>query len=275
MKAFLISAPYDSGHYKKRFGLGAMVLAEVLESELRKNRHTVDKEEIYIQTSFATEVTTSFAVIRQISDVVREAKRSNKFPIVITGNCNAAAVGTISGLEGKAGIFWFDCHADFNTPDSTLGGFVDGMAVSMVTGECWRTLTQSVIGFAPIEEKNIVLVGGRQFDPQEKIRLDASAIQVISPSDIKQDTKLLLENQMDVASVYLHIDLDVIDPKFVKANEYSIAGGLSPDDLYKSVNLIRDNYNIAAVSFTAYDPSLDPEKKIPDVVSQIVSLLEK
>jgi arginase family enzyme len=78
---------------------------------------------------------------------------------------------------------------------------------------------------------------------------------------------------MPVESVYLHIDLDVLDPKYVKVNEYSTTGGLSPDELCDAIKMINNKYSISALAFTAYDPAFDPKKIVPGIVARICEII--
>lgn len=273
MNISVIFAPYDSGHHKKRLGLGAVTLSECLEKRLLSLGHSVTRKEIVVDATFSTEVTTSFDVIRSVSSAVSKAEDQGVFPIVFSGNCNAAAVGTLSGLKEKPGVIWFDCHGDFNTPETTIGGYLDGMTLSIVTGDCWCELAASVPGFIPTAENCVIQVGARDIDPLEEIRLAKSSIQRMSPALLKKTPDVLSTVSLPVKKVYLHIDLDVLDADFVKVNGYCTTGGLSPEDLYNAIRAIKRRFAIAAVAFTAYDPTLDPQRKVPEVVSEVVSIL--
>jgi len=77
------------------------------------------------------------------------------------------------------GIVWFDAHADFNTPETTNSGFLDGMGLAIAVGHCWRSLSRTVEGFRPVREGNVVLVGGRGASPAEKERLSRSGETVV------------------------------------------------------------------------------------------------
>jgi arginase len=273
MKIFLLAVPYDSGHYKKRLGLGTLTLLDNVDQHLTAKNHKVRKQEILVEdNAFPTEVTTSFEVSRNVSREIRGAKTQGEFPVVFSGNCNTA-VGTLGGLHNGCGVIWFDCHGDFNTPETTLGGFLDGMALSMVTGHCWKQLTGSVPGFVPVPEENIVLIGARDFDPQEMHVLSASRVMLLTSAMIRQGKNALDEMLPGLQSVYLHIDLDVIDPEYVKVNGYSTPGGLMPEDLYNVVEQVMKKFTISALAFTAYDPSFDPEHKIHQVVTRIIDIV--
>ncbi|MBT1700992.1 arginase family protein [Fulvivirgaceae bacterium PWU4] len=107
----------------------------------------------------------------------------------------------------------------------------------------------------------------------EETRLAKSAIQRVPPSLLKKNPDILSTISLPVKKVYLHIDLDVLDADFVKVNEYCETGGLSPEDLYNAIRTIKRRFGIAAVAFTAYDPTLDPQRKVPEVVGEVVSIL--
>lgn len=273
MKLFLLAAPYDSGHYKKRLGVGPLVLLDGLCTQLVNDGHTVRKEELSIDTSFTTEITTSFEVSRKVATQVSAANARGEFPIVFSGNCNAAAVGVISGLKNDCGVIWFDCHGDFNTPETTIGGYLDGMALSMITGECWAQLTASVPGFKPVPENKVVVMGARDLDPLEEQRLQASYVTLISADKLKEKHYVVENDLVEMQSVYLHIDLDVIDPAYVKVNTYAKPGGLFPETLYEIVSIIKKRYKISGIGFTSYDPSLDPDRKVVAVVKHLFEIV--
>jgi arginase len=104
-----------------------------------------------------------------VAERVSEATASGSFPLVLSGNCNAT-VGVIAGLAGasakeegaeEVGLIWFDGHADFNTPETTTSGFLDGMGLAIAVGHCWAQMVRAVPGFRPVREKNVVLIGSR------------------------------------------------------------------------------------------------------------------
>src|SRR4051812_22330677 len=124
MKISLIASPYDSGYHKKRLGLGSLALLGSLKKHLIQNQHNISAQELNLPLNpFPTETSESFAVNRALSDLVSAAKEKGELPVVLAGNCNTA-IGTLGGLEGDHGVVWFDCHGDFNTPETTVGGFL-------------------------------------------------------------------------------------------------------------------------------------------------------
>ena len=56
---------------------------------------------------------------------------------------------------------------DLNTPDTSSSGFLDGMAISALTGSCWQEETARIADFAAIPGRNVYLLGARDLDPPE------------------------------------------------------------------------------------------------------------
>jgi arginase len=70
--------------------------------------------------------------------------------------------------------------------------------------------------------------------------------------------------------VYLHIDLDVLDPTEVKANVFAAPGGLSLPEAVEVVLEVGERFEIAAVSLTSYDPDHDQEDRGPRIVTELI-----
>src|SRR5688572_756384 len=249
MKIFLLAVPYDSGHYNVRLGSGPLILQYGLQRDLKNRKHVVREVDLTVDVSFPKEVATNFEIARKVATYICQAKEQKEFPIVFTGNCNTAALGILSGLQSDAGVIWFDCHGDFNTPETSSSGFLDGMALSMVTGNCWTTLTATIPGYSPMPDEKVMLIGARDLDPLEEKKLRASSLTLISCEALRQNIDSFHTLFPAVHSVYLHIDLDVLDPEFVKVNSYGIRGGLFPKELFHTISAIKKKYEISSIAF--------------------------
>ena len=101
------------------------------------------------QGSFRAEIQTAFELYRQLAERVCAARREGRFPLVLSDNCGSG-IGTVAGVgTARLGVIWFDGHGDFNTPETTASGFLDGMGLAVVAGLCWKTLAASVPHFSP------------------------------------------------------------------------------------------------------------------------------
>jgi arginase len=258
-RAHIIQVPYDSGHRNFRMGLGPARLAEAgLGSIPGVSLHTIEVE------ARPFELGTTVKVLRSISEKVRLATQDHCFPMLLAGGC-ISTVGALGGLNPDPGaVIWFDAHADFNTPETTVSGFIDGMALAAASGRCWRNLTASIPGFHPVPEPNLVLIGARQFDPDERQALLGSAIAHLDTLRLRHhgwEESLAAAVRKLPERVYLHVDLDVLDRSEAVVNEYSSPGGLTLRELLQIIRLIGHQRAIVGAAITAYDPAVDRDGK--------------
>lgn len=191
-------------------------------------------------------------------------------PLVLAGNCNSC-VGTLAGLAGKqVGIIWFDAHGDFNTPETTISGALEGMSLAIATGSCHEDLRQRIGLAQPIPEANVLLVATRSLDPEESVRLERSAISVIGLADLPG---ALGELAKRVSALYLHLDLDVVDPRFSPGVNFSAPGGLARADLYDAIPTIAASIPIAAAAIANFNPERDREDRTLKIAERLVGIL--
>ena len=287
MLIHLIRVPYDSGHRGLRMGRGPLHFAEHGAADrLRAAGHDVVESVIDVPAPFPTEVGTSFALYRALSDGVRATVARGGFPMVLAGNCGSA-LGTVSGLraspnvgdDGDIGVVWLDAHADFNTPETTTSGFLDGQMLSALTGGCWRALTASIPGFRAVSDAHVVLVGARDLDGAEETALAASRVTWVRSATVRTAgvpaalEPALVTLAQRVSRVYLHIDLDVHDPAEARANQYAASEGLSASAVRDVVRYVADRLPIAAAALTAYDPTYDQEGRMLDAGVQLMQCI--
>lgn len=274
MKVRIITVPYDSGHYGARMGAGPLHLREEggLADRLAAEGAEVEDAAVEVDLDFPTENTVAFEVARRLSSAVRAAREDGGFPLVLAGNC-ASCLGTVAGLgASRTGVVWLDAHGDFNTPETTGSGFLDGMALSMLVGDCWRKATGSVPGFEPVPEDAVLLVGARALDPGEGERLERSGVGRLGIDELEGDqpNRALARVADRADSLYLHVDLDVVDPAVARANPYAAPGGLTLEGLLEFVGRVARAGPVGAMALTAYAPSADPDDGITDVAEAVV-----
>jgi len=262
MEIQLLAVPYDSGNRGVRMGAGPEALLTAgLQQALRAAGHTVHVKIAELPPhSWNAEIQTGFELMRMLSSAVRDARAANRFPIVLAGNCNTA-IGTVAGLGADStGIVWFDAHADFNTPETTTSGFLDGTALAILTGRCWTQLAATVPDFQPVADQRVCLVGTRDIDSLEGGLLDESGVEVVSPRQIRSTLRQTLTSINEhVENAYVHLDLDVLDSGVAAANKFAVSGGLTLGDMDYALSEIAQTLRITGVALTAYDPAEDSD----------------
>jgi arginase len=269
MKVQVLQVPYDSGNRSIRMGSGPEhFVGNGLVKVLEADGHRVSVESVEPKDGFRAEIRTQFELYARLAERVACARRDGNFPLILSGNCGAT-LGAIGGAGTvRPGVIWFDAHGDFNTPETTTSGFLDGMGLAIVAGLCWHRLAASIPGFNPVRGANILHVGARDFDPEERAMFERVGATVVDAAAInRRGVREALQAPLsklgcDVEEAHLHIDLDVLNPKEAPANEYvTEEGGLSVVHLDEAIRCIKEILKITSASVAAFDPKYDPQGK--------------
>ncbi len=191
-------------------------------------------------------------------------------PLILAGSCNLC-LGALAGLHReRLGIIWFDAHGDFNTPETSLSGRLDGMALAIATGQCHDELRQRIGFVHPVSDANVLLVEARDLDPGEALLLERSSVEMASAGDLPRSVDALATR---VAGIYLHIDVDVLDPVESPGANCSKPGGMDPQRLYDSLQMIVARIPIAAATIANFNPDRDRQDRTLKIVERIAGIL--
>ena len=277
MKIRIIKVPYDCGYKDIRQGTGPdHFIHNKLDQLLETDGHQINISRIDAKSTFTIEVGTAFELNRLLAEEVRISIADGFFPIVLSGNCNSC-LGTIAGIgPSQLGVVWFDAHGEFNTPETTHSGFLDGMPLAMTTGRCWKKVAKTIPGFAPVPESNVILIGAADLDEEEKRQLEQSQVQLIrtvqkGDTEIHQKIEAALANlQKYVTGIYLHIDMDAFKVDEGNANHFGAAGILVPASMIEIIALVKKYFTIQGCGIASYDPICDSKGKVVEAGIQSI-----
>jgi arginase len=270
----LIAVPYDAGHRGLRMGAGPeQLLRGGLSDVLARDGHEVDCTIVEAPDGWRAEIATTFALAAEVANRARDARERGRFPFLVTGNC-MMTLGVVAALRAPTSVVWLDAHGDFNTPDTTIGGFIDGMSLATMTGRCWTQLASAIPGFRPVDEGRVVLAGARDLDPLEARALDSARITRIDSLSI--DGKLevaAMRVASSAAETHLHVDLDVLDISEGHVNKFAVAGGVNRIDLLSALAATVQRVPIASAALSAYDPAFDPDGRVSRIAIDVVTAI--
>ena len=132
------------------------------------------------------------------------------------------------------------------------------MCLAVLTGRCFHNLAHTIPGFAPVAPSRTIQIGSRNYSPGEREALERDGVRM-TPDFAGIDADRIL----------VHVDLDVIDPQFGRANPYAVGGGLSPDDVLRVIEEAREHFTIAGLVLASYDPSCDEDGRIAAIGARI------
>lgn len=232
---------------------------------------TVRVEEVSLTTDELTEYGAWKKLgwaLGHFSDVVAKNERDGYFTVGLLATCPSMP-GLVAGLQHsgpdgkplKIGMLWLDAHPDFNTPETTRSGSLGGMPVAVATGRALQRMRLDAHLDPPLEDRFVVMGGVRLTDPLEQELLNKSKIEQVSVDDLRHMT-LAVFAQLDrlnklTDKIYIHIDMDVLDPKEVMGHQNKVPNGPSSKQLARLFEEIFKRYPKASAIGFATIPSTD------------------
>jgi arginase len=202
------------------------------------------------------------------AEIVEKNERDGWFTIGLLATCPSMP-GLVAGLQhsgprGKAlriGMLWLDAHPDFNTPETSRSGSLGGMPVAVATGRALQRMRLDAGLDPPLADRDIVMGGVRLTDPLEQELLDNSRIEHVSVNDLRNAAPAVFA-QLDrlsrnVDKIYVHIDMDVLDPREVIGHVNKVPNGPSSEELASLFEKIFSRYPKASAIGFATIPDRD------------------
>ena len=212
------------------------------------------------------------------AEIVREGLQDDLITVGLEANCNDL-LGMLSGLkydsDGNArrvGLVFYDSHGDFNVPETTLSGMLGGMPVAIAAGHALHNLRQTTGLAEPLPMSDIMWGGVRDLDPLEADRFREYEVRQVSVQDIR-DISENFRNQFnaladEVDVVYVHVDMDVLEPDEVPGHGLTVPDGPSSKALAAAIGVMFENPKTVALGI-ASTPSFNRD---PDGVSRQAAL---
>jgi arginase len=127
---------------------------------------------------------------------------------------------------GDLAVVWFDAHPDLNTPRSSPSGHFHGMVLRALLGDGDQALSDMVP--RPLSPSQVILAGVRDIDEPEAAYASAVGIPIISPDELKNSDRLMdAVGRSGYSNLYVHIDLDFLNPDDFEGAQFRAAGGIS------------------------------------------------
>ena len=210
----------------------------------------------------------------------QDAIAAGSLPIFIGGD-HSIAVGTIGGITHNepAGVLWIDAHGDFNTPQSSPSGNLHGMPLAALMGLGAPELVNLGRPGPKLDAAQVVLIGLRDLDLQEKEMLKKSGTTVYTMREIDERGMAVVANEAldklsHLSGVHVSLDMDSLDPSEAPGVGTPVPGGLTYREAHLLMEIIADCACVASIDVVEINPILDNRNHTAKIgVELIASLL--
>lgn len=195
-----------------------------------------------------------YAQLKQVVSMLEQKKPQAIF--LIGGDCGTelAPISYLNNqLDGDLFVLWFDAHGDLNTPESSPSKAFHGMPLRFLLGEGEK----SILGlcFSKLLPDQVAIVGGRDFDQPERDYIEEHKIKTLSVEQIKEKKAVLsLIKEKGFSNIYIHLDLDVLDPEVFPHVMLPSPNGFDLELLLGTFEMLKGMFNVAGYSIQEYSP---------------------
>lgn len=218
--------------------------------------------------------------ITQICELIykagKEVVKKGRFPLFIGGD-HSIAVGTVAAVtnDEPTGLIWIDAHGDFNTPATSPSGNIHGMPLAVLIGEGHDSLVNVGHSGAKIHPDNVVMIGQRDLDINEKKRLKKTGITVFTMRDIDEQGISSVANKalmklVHLKRIHLTVDMDALDPVEAPGVGTPVPGGISYREAHLLMEILADSGKITSMDMVEINPILDVANKTAKLAVELI-----
>jgi len=282
-KVRIIGVPMDLGQSRRGVDMGPSALRVAgLQARLKQLGHQVEDignipvkqpEEMPVGEKRAKYMAEIAETCKDLAEIVQKCLEEDFVPLVLGGDHSiaAGAVTCVAAHFRKAkkqiGYIWLDAHGDMNTPESSPSGNVHGMPLAAVMGYGAPELVD-LLGFKPkVEPQNIVLVGVRDLDLQERRLVKKSGVRVFTMRDIdERGMREVMADALkyatdDTDGISVSLDMDFVDPSDAPGVGTPVRGGVTYREAHLAMEMIADSDAMASMEVVEINPVIDEHNR--------------
>ncbi len=198
------------------------------------------------------------SIVENLNKANNLIKDTNPGEIITIGGDCGVELAPVSFLNKQysndLAVIWFDAHGDLNIPEESLSHHFHGMPLRSLLGDGDENIIQSC--FSNISPNQVFLVGGRDYDHAELEYIKKEEINTYSVSQVTMENETLIEliQRNGFKNIYVHIDLDVLDPHFFPYVKCPTKDGLSFETLKKTISALNNRFATVGISVVEYSP---------------------
>jgi arginase len=191
---------------------------------------------------------------RQTLEVIRAHQPSRIFTVGGTCGVELAPVSYLADrYRGDFAVVWLDAHGDLNTPQTSPSGHFHGMVLRTLLGTGPAPLVSLVS--RPLVPSQVVLAGVRDLDRGEAKYVSDLAVSRLGPADLLVPDRVVGRVRAGgVTKLYVHLDLDVLDPIEFSDALMRVPGGVAIDCLVDTIAGLASAFDIMGFSVVEFAP---------------------
>ncbi len=128
---------------------------------------------------------------------------------------------------------------------------------------------------AKVAAQNVMLIGIRDLDPQERVALRASGAGVYTMREIDDRgigpvAREALGRLGHLSRVHVSLDMDALDPREAPGVGTPVTGGLSYREAHLLMEIIAETANVGSIDVVEINPILDHSNRTAELATELL-----
>ncbi|MFL0712326.1 MAG: arginase family protein [Microcella pacifica] len=186
----------------------------------------------------------SIRLVRErLGRALAEHESDRDDPVIVVGGDCGVEYASIDALAARARpvLLWADAHADLNSPETSPSGAFHGMVL--------RALLDDGI----VAPEDVLLLGVRDLDDAEAEAIERFGLRRVAADEVADAVAERAGDGAD-ALLYLHVDLDVLDPGVFAGVGFPAPFGLQLGELCDALRAARAALPLGGAGLCEYAP---------------------
>lgn len=284
----LIGAPLDLGQSRRGVDMGPSAIRYAgISEKLKRLGHSISdignvdvpvREHLPAREApgYASEI---YDVCTALYNCGLKSLQQNAIPLFLGGD-HSIAIGTVAAVSEitSTGVIWIDAHGDFNIPQTSPNGNIHGMPVSILLGYGLEKLINVGRKGPKLLSQDIVLLGTRDLDYDERNMLRSSGIRIFSMREIDERgiasvIRDAIKHLSHLTNIHISLDMDALDPMVAPGVGTPSTGGLGYREAHLMMQILNDCGKIRSADVVEINPILDNKNVTAEIAVELMASL--
>jgi Arginase/agmatinase/formimionoglutamate hydrolase, arginase family len=209
------------------------------------------------------EMNPCFSLCRSISDIVCNSNENGESVLIANGYCLfapaiAGGVQRAAGENKTIGVVWIDAHADNMVIEESMEEtrFV-GLPVSGMLGQTYEYWRKDICGLKkPIEGAHLLIGDTRANEGEMDHTMEKAGVIHVSHDQFACCNiwqKKVNDFAKDVDAIYLSVDVDILNKKYIPAYEKEVENGHDIETVMQNIHAVMNTGKVNAFSMFCLD----------------------
>jgi len=230
--------------------------AHAVHGDLPSRATTLVEVPVGAGDALGTRVPRLSSVLTIAQQVDRALREEDSPAVVVGGDCGVELAAVRHAATPTTAVVWFGARPALRDPLRTEEPAFAGLVLRALVDEAGDDLPDVLRGTRPgVDPSRLVLAGVRSWDDDEDAWAEQRGVAAVSALDFSPDELVEAVEATGATEVYVHVDLDVLDPAVFRGLLDPQPFGLEVGVLVASITALRARWPLVGAGVCSFAPA--------------------